>query len=100
MSMKKLSRRTWLSSSGSLGAALWLAGAPNAAAGQGGTSGEAPSDVTGALARYMVAARDRDLPAPVTLAAKHRLLDTLGAMVSGTRLKPGEMAIRYVRAQG
>ena len=32
--------------------------------------------------------------------AKHRILDTLGAIVSGARLKPGEMAIRYVRAQG
>jgi 2-methylcitrate dehydratase PrpD len=32
--------------------------------------------------------------------AKHRILDTLAAMVSGSHLKPGEMAIRYVRAQG
>ena len=31
---------------------------------------------------------------------RHRILDTLGAMVSGARLKPGEMAIRFVRAQG
>ena len=33
-------------------------------------------------------------------AAKHRILDTLGAIVSGARLKPGEMAIRYVQAVG
>ncbi len=32
--------------------------------------------------------------------AKHRILDTLAAMVSGARLKPGEMAIQYVRGQG
>jgi 2-methylcitrate dehydratase PrpD len=32
--------------------------------------------------------------------AKHRILDTIGAIVSGARLKPGEMAIRYVRAEG
>ena len=32
--------------------------------------------------------------------AGHRILDTLAAMVSGSRLKPGEMAIRYARAQG
>src|SRR5207253_7134159 len=31
---------------------------------------------------------------------KHHIVDTLGAIVSGARLKPGEMAIRYVRAQG
>jgi 2-methylcitrate dehydratase PrpD len=31
------------------------------------------------------------------LDAKHQILDTLGAMVSGSRLKPGEMAIRFLR---
>src|SRR5712691_5573755 len=58
------------------------------------------SDVTGRLARYMVEARDRSLPHAVARDGKHRILDTLGAMVSGARLKPGEMAIRFVRGQG
>jgi 2-methylcitrate dehydratase PrpD len=58
------------------------------------------ADVTGRLARYMVEARSRNLPADVAREAKHRILDTLAAMVSGARLKPGEMAIRYARAQG
>ena len=58
------------------------------------------TDVTARLARYMVTARDRELPPEVVLAAKHRILDTLGAIVSGAQLKPGEMAIRFVRAQG
>src|SRR5262245_61679867 len=58
------------------------------------------TDVTARLARYMVASRDRQLPTGVTQAAKHRILDTLGAIVSGSRLKPGEMAIRYVKALG
>ncbi len=57
-------------------------------------------DLTGRLARYMLQARDLDLPPSVVLAAKHRLLDTLGAIVSGARLKPGEVAIDYVRQQG
>jgi 2-methylcitrate dehydratase PrpD len=57
-------------------------------------------DLTGQLARYMVEARDRTLPPNVALEGKHHILDTLGAMVSGSRLKPGEMAIAYVRAQG
>jgi 2-methylcitrate dehydratase PrpD len=48
----------------------------------------------------MVEARDRNLPPMVARECKHRILDTLAAMVSGARLKPGEMAIRYVRAQG
>jgi 2-methylcitrate dehydratase PrpD len=58
------------------------------------------NDITGQLARYMVAARDKELPGEVALAAKHRILDTLGAIVSGAQLKPGEMAIQYIRAQG
>src|SRR4051794_35178326 len=60
----------------------------------------AATDVTARLARYMVAARDRQLPPGVVQAAKHRILDTLGAVVSGARLKPGEMAIRYVQGSG
>lgn len=57
-------------------------------------------DITGRLARYMVEARERRLAPNVAREAKHRILDTLAAMVSGTHLKPGEMAIRYARAQG
>jgi 2-methylcitrate dehydratase PrpD len=60
----------------------------------------ANADITGRLARYMVEARDRDLPPDVVREAKHRILDTLGAMVSGAKLVPGEMAIRFVRSQG
>src|SRR5438034_2121766 len=63
-------------------------------------SSKAPADVTGRLARYMVGARDLSLPQQVAREGKHRILDTLAAMVSGARLKPGEMTIRYVRAQG
>jgi 2-methylcitrate dehydratase PrpD len=48
----------------------------------------------------MVEARTRSLPPDVVRETQHRILDTLGAIVSGARLKPGETAIRYVRAQG
>ena len=58
------------------------------------------TDLTGELARYMVVARDRSLPVNVALEGKHHILDTLGAMVSGVRLKAGEAATAYVRAQG
>jgi len=58
------------------------------------------SDITGRLARYMVEARGRQLPPEVAREARHRILDTLAAMVSGSHMKPGEMAIRYTRAQG
>ncbi len=57
-------------------------------------------DITGQLARYMVAAREASLSPHVAQAAKHRILDTLAAMVSGACLKPGEMATRFARAQG
>jgi 2-methylcitrate dehydratase PrpD len=63
---------------------------------ESGSSGQ----ITGTLARYMAAARERELPAPVIQAAKHRILDTIGAIISGSRLKPGEMAIRFIRSQG
>ncbi len=44
--------------------------------------------------------RQRSLPPDVAREARHRILDTLAAMVSGAHLKPGEMAIKYARAQG
>ena len=58
------------------------------------------NDITGRLARYMAEARERSLPSDVAREARHRILDSLAAMVSGTHLKPGKMAIRYARAQG
>ena len=57
-------------------------------------------DITGQLARYMVQAGQQGLPEDAAQAARHRILDTLGAIVSGARLKPGEMAIKYVGLQG
>lgn len=60
----------------------------------------ATTDITGRLANYMVAARTRKLAANVARDARHRILDSLAAMVSGAHLKPGEMAIKYARVQG
>jgi 2-methylcitrate dehydratase PrpD len=58
------------------------------------------TDITGQLAQYMAEARHRSLPPEAVKAGKHRILDSLGAIVSGARLKAGELAIRYVRLQG
>ena len=58
------------------------------------------TDITGQLAQYMAEARNRSLPPQVAQAGRHRILDSLGAIVSGARLKPGELAVRYVRLQG
>ena len=60
----------------------------------------ASAEITGRLARYMVQARAQPLPPQVAREARHRLLDTLAAMVSGAHLKPGELAIEFARAQG
>ena len=57
-------------------------------------------DITSQLARYMAQACEQSLAPHVEREARHRILDTLAAMVSGAHLKPGEMAIRYARAQG
>src|SRR5256714_9057716 len=57
-------------------------------------------DITGQLARYMAEARDLRLAPRVAQEAKHRILDTLAAMVSVSHLRAGEMAIRSARAQG
>ena len=60
----------------------------------------ASPDITGRLARYMVSARERSLPPAVVTACKHRILDTFGAMVSGSRMKAGILALDYVRGLG
>jgi 2-methylcitrate dehydratase PrpD len=51
-----------------------------------------------ALSAYMAAAGTAALPAEVAERARHHLLDTLAAMVSGSELAPGEAALRYIRA--
>jgi len=80
---------------GTAGALTTLAAFPNWSA-----AAPASADVTSRLARYMVSARDRPLPAAVLTECKHRVLDTFGAMISGARMKPGELAVEYVRDLG
>ncbi len=52
------------------------------------------------LSAYIARAPRRPLPEAVTERAKHHLLDTLAAMVSGSRLLPGRRAIAFAAAQG
>ena len=58
------------------------------------------NDLTGKLASYMASARNLELPPNVLTDAKFRILDTVAAIVSGSKLPPGEMAMRFVRTQG
>jgi 2-methylcitrate dehydratase PrpD len=48
----------------------------------------------------VAATLDRDLPGEVVAKTKLHTLDTMAAMVSGARLKAGEMAARYVDSLG
>ena len=52
------------------------------------------------LATYIANSRRRALPAAVTERAKHHLLDTLAAMLSGAQLLPGRRAIEFIATQG
>ncbi len=54
------------------------------------------SPETRRLGLYMAKATQRRLPPAVVEKAKHHILDTLAAMVSGSRLSAGERAIAYV----
>jgi 2-methylcitrate dehydratase PrpD len=58
------------------------------------------SPVVRKLSAYIAGALRRRLPPEVVECAKHHLLDTLAAMISGTTLAPGRRAIRFVRSLG
>jgi 2-methylcitrate dehydratase PrpD len=52
-----------------------------------------------ALSDYMAAAKGRALSAEAVEKAKHHILDTVAAMVSGSELPPGKAALAFARAQ-
>jgi 2-methylcitrate dehydratase PrpD len=95
-----LTRRRVLQGAGSVAAAAALPLGRKTARAAAQTPPAAVADLTGRVARYMAAARQQALPPDVAREARHRILDTIAAMVSGAKLKPGEMAIRFARAQG
>jgi 2-methylcitrate dehydratase PrpD len=55
--------------------------------------------VMATLSSYMAAAKDRALPPDVLEKAKHHILDTFAAMISGSELPPGLAALRLAKAQ-
>jgi 2-methylcitrate dehydratase PrpD len=70
-----------------------------AAASQGETA-QGVSPVMDKLSRYMSEAAARALPDEVVEKAKHHILDTMAAMISGSEIRPGRAAIEFVRAYG
>jgi 2-methylcitrate dehydratase PrpD len=55
------------------------------------------SPIMARLSSYIASALRQPLPPPVIEKTKHHLLDTIAAIVSGSRLEPGKKAIGYVR---
>jgi 2-methylcitrate dehydratase PrpD len=76
------------------------AAVPAPAAAADGPQEPAISSATSAFADYVAKALDRELPAEVVARTKLHVLDTLAAMVSGSRLKAGDLAARYVDSLG
>ena len=52
------------------------------------------------LSAYIATALEKPLPPAVLEKTKYHVLDTIAAMVTGSRLKPGELAIRFAASQG
>ena len=99
---RKLTRRRLMQSAGlAMAAGLvplgrgWAAQDDSPAAG-----GTGISPVMRRLSTYMSEAADRAVPDNVGEAARHHILDTVGAMVSGSELPPGRHAIEFARSYG
>jgi 2-methylcitrate dehydratase PrpD len=103
--------RRWLLNAG--GAAILsgtLAGAAQPARAASGPAPEGDGDspaqpaaispITTALADFVAGTLDRPLPAAALSDTKLHLIDTIAAIVSGARLKPGLFAARYVESLG
>jgi len=52
------------------------------------------------LSAYIAGASAESLPVPVVEKARQHILDTIAAMISGTRLQPGRAAIDYIATLG
>jgi 2-methylcitrate dehydratase PrpD len=63
-------------------------------------SKEAISPVMRQLSAYIARAPRKPLPPAVVEKTKHHILDTIAAMLSGSRLLPGRKAISFVRTLG
>jgi 2-methylcitrate dehydratase PrpD len=76
----------------------WAA-APQAGVGSSGGQ-TTPPNIMNRITQYILDAGGRPLPETVSEKGKHHILDTLAAMVSGSRLKAGVLATKFARTQG
>jgi len=92
--MTVMSRRALLRGLGAMGAAAIVRPRRVLAA------ASSISPVMTTLSTYMAGARARALPPEVVEKAKHHIVDTFAAMVSGTELPPGQVALRFAATHG
>ena len=84
----------------SIAAALTGAVSARAQSGEAGAQQGGISPLMRMVSLYIAGAAQRPLPDAVVEVTKHHLLDTLAAMISGSQLLPGKMAIAYVKQLG
>src|SRR5258708_14062618 len=58
-------------------------------------SAKSPGPMMGPLSAYMSDAANHPLPGEITEKAKHHILDTLAAMISGSPLLPGKRTLEF-----
>ena len=58
------------------------------------------SEVMKKLASYIANASQMTLPPDAAEHGKHHLIDTVASVISGSRLAPGEVIMRYIRGLG
>jgi len=92
-----LSRRHWLQQAAVFSAAVAI---PRLAFAAAEDAAPAISPVMEKLSAYMAEARNRALPEKVAQETAHHILDTIAAMVSGSELQPGRLAIEFARSYG
>ena len=92
-----LTRRSWMQN------AAWIAAAAAFPQIAWAAAQDAPpviGPVMEKLSAYMAEARNRALPDNVVQETEHHILDTIAAMVSGSELPPGRLAIEFARTYG
>jgi len=60
----------------------------------------ASAGTTAEIARYIASVSAQDLPEDVAIKTKCHLIDSLGAIISGSRLKAGRRAASFIATQG
>jgi 2-methylcitrate dehydratase PrpD len=99
---RKLSRRNLLELAGlTIGAATLPSPSVFALNSMGQDKPARPAGpVMSHLSAYMSEAANQSLPDEITEKAKHHILDTIAAMISGSTLLPGKRALEFAQAHG